>query len=40
MIRKFLFVALVLGLSSAALVGCRVSGEVGDDVTSPVPAPR
>ena len=40
MIRKFLFIALVLGLSSAALVGCRVEGEVGDEVTSTVPAAR
>jgi hypothetical protein len=40
MIRKFLFIAWVLGLSSAALVGCRVEGEVGDEVTSHLPSPR
>jgi hypothetical protein len=36
--KRVLFVLLTLGLFSAAIAGCRVSGEVGD--TASVTAPR
>ncbi len=38
--KKFLLTLVVLGMSSIALIGCRAEGEIGDDMTSTVPAAR
>jgi hypothetical protein len=39
MLKKSLLVALMLGLFTVAMVGCKASGEVGDTHTS-APMPR
>ena len=38
--KKFLLTLVVLGLSSVALMGCRVEGEVDDDASTNVTSPR
>jgi hypothetical protein len=38
--KKFLLTLVVLGLSSVALMGCRVEGEVDDDMSTNVTSPR
>jgi hypothetical protein len=37
---RTLMVLLTLAMFTTALVGCKASGEVGDDVQTSVPAPR
>jgi len=38
--KKILLTLVVLGLSSVALMGCRVEGEVDDDMSTNVTSPR
>jgi hypothetical protein len=38
--KKTLFTLVALALASTALLGCRVSGEVDDDVRTNIAAPR